>query len=163
MVVVIMLIAVPALAAFMWLGIMSSTTETVHEEITLNIGIPSVVQRTISDEAYWDASLNINKLTPKDETVPWSDIRVVVKSALGSVLNAMTRPNADDPFEYDDGSDGSVDVQFWYDTTIPGNDFVMAGDTILITGMTDDYEGATIEIFYLGEQIGDTTLQTNFP
>lgn len=161
--VLVVVIVVPAVVALMWLGITEVVTEPEHENVVLNFESPVVTRRQIADESYWEASFQIHMLTPRDETVDWSDVRIVIKSNDGRVLNTLTRPLPDDPDAYDDGTDGSVDIQFWYDTSIPDSMVLGAGDTIRVTGMTVAYEGGTFEVWYQGRQIGDSLFPTDFP
>lgn len=161
--VVVVLIAIPAVIALMWLGISGVVTEQEPHNLVLNLGSPTVTQRQIADEAYWDADYTIFRMTPRGELVEWSDVRIVIKANDGHLLDAETGPLPDDPDAYDDGADGSVNVQFWYETTIIDNHLMMEGDTLRITGMTYEYEGAYVEVFYRGHQIGDSVLPTDFP
>jgi hypothetical protein len=159
-IVVIVLIAIPLVIAIMWLGILTSVIEEETEKVTINMASPDVTQRTITDQVYWDAELVINKITPDLVLVSYTDVRVIVKSADGSVLITATEPLPDDSSDYDDGSDGTVDVQVWYDsfTTI-----MVEGDSFKLTGMTDAYEGATVQIMHNDRLIGSTILPTDFP
>ena len=132
-----------------------------YELTTVNIASPSVNGRDVGGTFHWDAILNINKITPKDERIGWNQLRIVVKSADGSVLNPHT-PLDQDLGIYDDDLDGSVDVEFWFIETT-GDGFMSAGDAIKITGMTRAYEGATIELTVQGERVGSIVLPTVFP
>jgi hypothetical protein len=91
----------------------------------------------------------------------YTDIRVIVKASDGSVLIPATKPLANNPSNYDDGSDGSVDVQVWY-VSITFGSIMFAGDSFILTGMTDAYEGAMVQIMHKDRQIGSTTLPTDF-
>ena len=146
----------------MWLGLLTSVIEEETDKITINMASPVVTQRTITDQIYWDADIEINKITPDLALASYTDIRVIVKASDGSVLIPSTKPLADDPSEYDDGSDGTVDVQVWYDNIISGT-IMFEGDSFILTGITDAYEGATVQIRHKDRQIGSTTLPTNFP
>jgi hypothetical protein len=162
-VVVIVLIAIPLVLAIMWLGILTDVIEEETEKVTIQMASPSLTQRMITDQVHWDADLEINKVTPDLALVTYSDIRVIVKDSSGSVLIPSTKPLADDPDDYDDGSDGTVDVQVWYDS-ITSTTIMFEGDSFYLTGLTDtDYEGALVEIWHNDRRIGSTTLPTNFP
>jgi hypothetical protein len=159
-VVVIVLIAIPIVLAIMWLGILTDVIEEETEKVTINLASPVVTTRPIMDVTYWDADLNINKVTPDLALVSYEDIRIIVKASDGSVLIPATEPLPDDSSDYDDGSDGTVDVEVWYESyTI----IMVAGDSFILTGMTDAYEGATVQIMHKDRLIGSTTLPTNFP
>ncbi len=159
----IVLVAIPLILAIMWLGILVDVIEEETENVTLNLASPVVTQRTIADQTYWDAEIEINKVTPNLALITFSEVRVIVKSSDGSVLIPSTEPLFDEPSDYDDGLDGTVDVQVWYKATVPGS-IVIAGDSFLLTGMTDtDYQGALVQITRDGKIIGSTTLPTDFP
>ena len=128
----------------------------------MNLASPVVNTRDIGEEVYYDAVLNVNRVTPRDSDVPFIEIGIVVRAADGSVLIPMTWPEPHDVDRYDDGSDGRVDVEAWYVSVASRND-LMPGDAFLLTGMTTAYEGATVMILMEGEQIGSIVLPTNFP
>jgi hypothetical protein len=161
-IIVVLVLVVPAILAIAWMMIAGMVVDEDPGMTTITIASPMVDSRTIGEETYWDVTLNINKITPRDENVPWEDVRVIVKSAAGSVLLTATRPSWDDPAEYDDGSDGSVDVEVWY-VCVDSGPNMRPGDALKVTGMTLEYEGAYIEISRGGERIGAMTLPTNFP
>lgn len=159
-IVVIVLIAIPVILAIMWLGILTDVIEEETEKVTINLASPGMSQRTIIDQTYWDADMNINTVKPDLALVSYEDIRVIIKASDGSVLIPATEPLPDDPSDYDDGSDGTVDVEVWYDSyTI----IMVEGDSFILTGMTDAYEGALVQIMHKDRLIGSTTLPTNFP
>jgi hypothetical protein len=143
-------------------------TDTDEQKTTVNIASPNVQSTTndgaddiagnADDETIFDAVLNINKITPKDDKVNWADVRIIVKSSTGSVLDAETTPLPD--AAYDRTTDPQPQ-EFWYIET--GGDLKMsAGDAIKITGMDATYEGATVILKKAGEQIGSITLPTDF-
>ena len=160
--VVILLIAIPAILAMMWLGAFVDVIEEETEKVTIQMASPDVTERMIADQTYWDAEIEINKVTPNLALITFSEVKVIVKSSDGSVLISSTEPLYDDPSDYDDGLDGTVDVQVWYKATIPGS-IVVAGDSFKLTGMADtDYEGALVQITRDGKIIGSVTLPTDF-
>ncbi len=155
---ILMVAITVVLAAVLWLMVSGMIQDPEDEKLTLQLSSPKVTQYT-RGVTTWDAVLNINKLTPKDEKVKWSEVRIAIKSSDGSILNQAAEPDPDDPPNYD--ITGSI--EFWYvDITL--NDVkVSAGDSIKITGMDVGYEGATLQILKAGKIIGDTTLPTDFP
>jgi hypothetical protein len=161
-IVVALVILVPAILAVAWMMLAGIPVDVDTDKTTVIIASPSVESRTIGEEVHWDVTLNIVKITPRDEAIAWGDVRIIVKSSAGSVLLPATRPSWDDPAEYDDGSDGTVDVEAWYVCTDSGPN-MRAGDAIKLTGMTLDYEGGNIEITQRGERIGSMFLPTDFP
>jgi hypothetical protein len=160
--VVAMFIAIPALLTVTWFALSGGFEDGAAVEMTtVNLATPLIEARTIGEEFYYDAKLNINKITPRDEDVPWEGVSVTVKSSAGSVLLTDTRPSWNDPTEYDDASDGSVDVQVWYLCTDAGPN-MREGDALKLTGMTLDYEGGHIEVSLRGERIASGVLPTDF-
>jgi hypothetical protein len=159
--VVVLVVVVPVVLGLVWLAISGMIVEPDPGMITVNFQSPSVTQRTIGEEVHYDATLNVNKITPKDERVRYTELRVIMKSASGSVLMTATQPRPHDPTRYDDGSLGLVGVQVWYVSVSGGTD-LSAGDALVFSGMTTDYEGATIELTRAGERIGSITLPTDF-
>jgi flagellin-like protein len=155
---ILMVAITVVLAAVLWLMVSGMIQGPEDEKLTAQLSSPEVTQYDRSG-ACWDAVLNINKLTPKDEKVQWTEIRVVVKADDGSVLNAATAPLADV------GSAAYADpasTEFWF-VEIGGDVKVGAGDAIKVSGMDATYEGATIQLLKAGKIIGSTKLPTDFP
>lgn len=163
MLVVVLVIAVPFVAAIGWLAISGAVTSTEEQRLTVNLATPSVTHRLISDQHHWDTVLNINKATPRDEDVIWAEISIVVHHNDGSILLPSTQVSPDIGGVYDDGSDGSVDVEVWFVEITTGDNRLSAGDAIKITGMTADFEGGFIQILRSGRISGDSFLPTDFP
>ena len=164
---ILMVAITVVLAAVLWLMVSGMIQDPEDEKLTIQLSSPSVSQYD-RNGACWDAVLNINKLTPKDEKVKWTEVRIAIKGSGGSILNQATAPLADGSVvPYPDISapyDPAVDVDFWFVDITAGDVKVGAGDSIKITGMNDAlYEGATIQILKAGKIIGDSTLPTDFP
>ena len=158
---VVVVVAVIFIAFFMWLYVISEDHD--HPEyLTANIETPDVQSREVGEELRWDVTLTIVWITPPGEIVPFEQVRVVIKSSEGVLLNEAT-PVERDVGVYDDGSDGTIDVEFWYVDNDAGNTHLSAGDTIRITGMTTAYEGAQVELVEHGERFGSILLPTDFP
>ena len=162
-VVVVLVISVPIVGAMGWLFISGAVTSTNEQELTVQLSSPSVTQRWISDQPYWDTVLNINMYTPRDEDVLWTQISVAIHHNDGGILLRSTPVSHDIGGVYDDDFDGSVDVEVWFIEITTGDNRLSAGDAIKVTGMTTDFEGGFIQIFRSGRIIGDTMLPTDFP
>jgi hypothetical protein len=160
-VIVVAVVLAVVLVAIFWMGVLSVIDDLPDDRVTLNLASPSVQSREISNVTHWDAVININKMTPNDANVMWISLVVVIKSADGSVLLTQTVPLPDGG-SYDDASNGWVDVEIWYVDT-DSDMFVDAGDAMKITGMDDTYEGALVDLTYLGNRAGSVTLPTDFP
>ena len=164
---ILMVAITVVLAAVLWLMVSGMISTSDEDKITVNLASPNVQKfdtRTAAALDYrWDATLNVNKITPKDQKVLWSEVKVIIKASSGSILNAATGPLTDLGAVYDtDAADGTVTVEFWFVET-GGNLQMNAGDAIKVTGMADTYEGATLELTKAGERIGSATMPTNFP
>ena len=152
---ILMVAITVVLAAVLWLMVSGMISTSEEDKITVNFASPTVQQKTRVITC-WDATININKITPKEEKVLWTEVRILVKASGGSVLNTTTALVSDaTPYHNY--------TEFWYVETTAGDDQMSAGDAIKVTGMSDLYEGATVEITKAGERIGSTTLPTNFP
>lgn len=160
--IVVLVIAIPAIFAILWLGISGIIVEPDDQMVTVNLATPKLDQRIIGEEVHWDAELDVNKITPRHSVVAYEDVRVYIKSADGTVLLTSTRPLPDSPGDYDDGSSGSVKVQVWYQSIIDTG-FMTETDTIILTGLTTEYEGAHVEMTLDGVRIASTVLPTDFP
>lgn len=165
---ILMVAITVVLAAVLWLMVSGMITDTDEQKTTVNIASPNIQSAVndgpdntagnADDETIYDAVLNINKITPKDDKVNWLDLRIIIKGAGGSVLNSESVPVADAAY---DRSTDPQPIEFWYVET--GGDLKMsAGDAIKITGMSSVYEGATVIFKKSGEQIGSITLATDF-
>jgi flagellin-like protein len=153
---ILMVAITVVLAAVLWLMVSGMLTTGDDEKITVNLSSPSV-QSFTRGSACWDATMNVNKMTPKDEKVSWTEVKIIVKSAAGSVLQASTVLGADT------GVYALVATpEFWY-VEATGDAKMGAGDGIKITGMPQTWEGATVELTKAGERIASATLPTNFP
>jgi flagellin-like protein len=164
---ILMVAITVVLAAVLWLMVSGMISTSDEDKITVNLASPSVQKydRGVTVVNYvWDATLNINKMTPKDEKVLWSEVKIIIKSAAGSILNQAASPGDDATATYDtDDVPANIAVEFWYVETTSGDTRMSAGDAIKVTGMTAAYEGASLELTKAGERIGSATMPTNFP
>lgn len=136
--------------------------ESDDEKLTVQIGSPEISTRLSGDEVIWDATLPILKVTPKDEKAHWANVKVVVKSADGSVLHELSQLQPY-PTAITDSGVGDAGVQFWFKEGT-GDGIVSAGDKILVTSMNAvQYEGALLQLVTGGHLIGDAKLPTDFP
>lgn len=153
---ILMVAITVVLAAVLWLMVSGMLTSGDDEKITVNLSSPSVSSFTRT-AACWDATMNINKITPKDEKVSWTEVKIIVKSAAGSVLQASTTLGNDIGAYADPAT-----PEFWY-VEATADTKMSAGDGIKVTGMPQTWEGAVVELTKGGERIASATLPTNFP
>lgn len=161
-VVVVGIIVAVALIYVVFLGVVEEVTTPENEKVTVNLASPIMQQRDIDSTTYWDAALNVNKVTPRNVELQWSDVRLIARSSMGSVLIPPLPLDEDGTMAYDDASDGIVVVEVWF-VDVDGDGLFEAGDTIKLTGMTTEYEGALVELHRSGELIASGTLPTDFP
>jgi flagellin-like protein len=156
---ILMVAITVVLAAVLWLMVSGMLTSSDETKITVNLQSPTVnaVTRTV---VFYDATMSINKITPKEEKVLWTEVRMVITSSSGSVLLNATGLSADDPPNY--GAVTPAVIKAWFVETTTGDTKMSAGDSIKITGMTTDYEGAKVQLTKAGERIAEATLPTNF-
>jgi flagellin-like protein len=165
---ILMVAITVVLAAVLWLMVSGMITDTDEQKTTVNMASPDVQSATndgvdnipgnADDETIFDAVLDINKITPKDDKVNWADVRIIIKASGGSVLISESVLLAD--AAYDRTTDPQP-IEFWYVET--GGDVKMsAGDSIKITGMDTTYEGAQVILKKSGDQISSITLPTDF-
>lgn len=112
---------------------------------TINFAIPEMTNRTIIDEVRWDASMEVLKVTPRDELHPWTHIHITIKGSDGNILNRDLAINPYDASRLDDGLDGTVEVQAWYIDESENPNKLEPMDQVILTGLTKDYEESIVE------------------
>ncbi len=124
---------------------------------TILMSIPSLTPRNDGTGEVHDATFTVTKVTPRDADLKWSDIKVLIKAADGSVLLPRTAVREDT------GTYGST-VEVWYSDTTGKRSQVDAGDSILITGMkASEYQGGWVYLYHKEYRTSDSTLPTDFP
>jgi hypothetical protein len=123
--------------------------------VVINLSFPSVESGDPGTGLVYNATMEINKITPKDAVTKWTSLTVVIKDSMGSVLVQET------PLSKDNGIYGST-VELWYVEEVGDETTADAGDKIMVTGMADTYEGAMLEILDRGERASSITFPTDF-
>jgi hypothetical protein len=157
---IVIIAAVTVIASLVLLGITSSFEEPPSTRVTVNMASPSMEQSERDGTPVWDATLNINRITPRDVTVDWTSVRVRIVSASGATLLPQTMLTMDSG-AYDETA--PIMVEVWYDETLAGNTAMSPGDFFKVTGISSAYEGANVLLYSHDELIGSATLPTNFP
>jgi hypothetical protein len=122
---------------------------------TVKFADPQLESRIVGDDEHWDVVAPIKKLTPKGREVLWSEVKVIIYGINGSYYHEELGPEADDPSEYDDGADGTVDIEVWYVNGVGDPLHLEAGDGIKITGLTSEFIGASVNLQVKGRSIGN--------
>ena len=156
---ILMVAITVVLAAVLWLMVSGMISTGNESKTTVNIASP-VVQQVMRPGIGWDVTMNINKITPSDVKVLWTELKLTIKSASGSILQVQISPVADiAPAVYPNV--GTLGIYFVEVTA--GDTKLGAGDALKVTGMTNAFEGAHIELSKGGQLIGSSDLPTNFP
>ncbi len=161
-IVVVVVVLVAVMFAIIWMGILGAIDDLPDERLTLNLAPPDVTQREITNVTIWDATVEVNLVTPRNTMALWAGVVIVVMSRDGMILLTRTPLLPDNPSDYDDATNGWVDVEGWYIDTSTDL-FIDEGDAIKVTGMDDRYESSTLEIIFMGDVIGTIRLPTDFP
>ena len=132
------------------------------ESITILLSSPMVSRYEINGSYDFHVVLNINKITPKTAVAYWTDIQIRILNATGEVLVPLSSV-LPDLGEYDENETDGFDIGLWYVEVTTGDDKAGAGDAFKITGLTEAYKQAKVEIYHKGTLISYTTLPTNFP
>jgi flagellin-like protein len=86
---------------------------------------------TQTDATHWDTYFTVSAIESDDE-FPWTTVSFVVQGSTGSLVTDAT-------ITYGDSNlDGELSE----------------GDSIILTGMTADYSGATLKVLHRGSMIG---------
>lgn len=128
---------------------------------TMNLASPNIRSVDINSTTFYEAILNINKITPIDAKLHWASFTMRILSEEGSTLVPVTSLMPHTGITDTDDSDG-IDIELWYVETATGDTKASAGDAFWISGLTNDFEGAIVQVMYQGEVIGRTTLPSDF-
>jgi hypothetical protein len=121
---------------------------------SINFASPEMTRRTIDDEVRWDASMEIHKVSPKDEIHPWTNIHIAIKGSNGTRLVEKMVINPYDVSDFDDGSDGNIDIQAWYIDESEHPNKLEPYDRVIITGLTRDFEESWVEFHIQYNHVG---------
>ena len=110
-------------------------------------GIPDIDNRMINGDDYWDVSFEIIDHEERDRA-EWTDIEIIVYNQSGRELLRTRVIKENNPVMYDNGTNGTVNVEVWH-VDISQKRFLNTGDTLIFTGLTDEYQGAYFWIQYI--------------
>jgi hypothetical protein len=132
------------------------------EPTEMVIASPSVNYYEFSNHTEYRIILIINKITPADVILYWTNITLEVENSTGAVLIAESHVQQDPGIYDEDPSDG-IDIGLWYVEVTTGGYTASAGDALKLTGISKDAEGGSVNIYSDGVLIGAVRLPTNFP
>jgi FlaG/FlaF family flagellin (archaellin) len=107
-----------------------------EEEPPLNLIILDQGGVLKTDATHWDTYFTIAAVE-SNERFKWDDVSMVILADHGSLLTDATM------------SYGDVD----------GDGVLEPGDSVIVTGMTDEYTGGTLEVLHRGSMIGKSPIQ----
>ena len=129
--------------------------------INVRLSSPSMTRDDIDMDA-WEATINVNLITPRDRDLRCLDVRVAIKSSEGLLMEELVEPL---PEDLTGNSQNNDIVQIWISDN-NNNNRLDPGDVIRISGLTTDHEGATVQILNLtegsGKLVADLTLPSEF-
>jgi len=160
---IVLLVVVVVIGAVVFFMFIASVEDNLDDgSKTVRFSSPNVQPRQINGTTYWDATIPVSSVDPSDAAIEFTDLRAILRDQDGALLSSV-RLVYDMPSLYDDGSDGTVSVEAWF--LDENSDLqISAGDSVKLTGMTSDYERATLELQWnTSDIIGTVTLPTNFP
>ena len=103
---------------------------------------PAISLATFPSTVTWTYDLRVDAVGPNSTELPWYTLQLGIQDSDGNVLLGP-RPLLEDPVTpgYDDDSDGTVDVEFWYIEVVsedwPTRPHTMdEGDGLRITGLS---------------------------
>ena len=154
-----MIVAIFAIGLVIYVIFLTATLEPDDEPSkTLILGYPEVDVRTVDTINYSDITVRLEKVTPNDSVIKWSELRLNIKSANGQMILPDLRANPDDPFSYYNGTNTAYSIEVWYIDSTSSSDRMNVGDSIKVTGLTGTYEFGTIDIIIAGEKSGSFTI-----
>lgn len=92
---ILMVAITVVLAAVLWLMVSGMIGGQEEQKITVNLGSPSTPEKFTRTTACWDTSMNINRITPKDQKVLWTELKILIKGSTGSLLLSAISPLVD--------------------------------------------------------------------
>jgi hypothetical protein len=122
---------------------------------TILLAQPFMEARSEVGGNVWDATLDLNKITPPTEELRWTSLNILIKDPAGSVLLQET------PLSKDSGLYGSA-VEVWYVDEAGGRQTADTGDAFKITSMDQTYQGGVVQVMYRGKQAASVSLPIVF-
>lgn len=122
----------------------------------------SAHEREIDGDIYWDVGFKIIDDTSPD-IASYHEVLVVIENENGKEMFRQKPLKRDDPTQYDDASDGTVDIEVWLSPSPDDNINMNIGDWIIVTGLTKQYQGATIYFYNVDDEFGESIGRIDFP
>lgn len=137
--------------------------DSLYVDTRLEFSSPELTNRTVDEQVLWTVTVVTLKVTPEDEPVPISELRVKVLGPDGTVLQKQIRVRPFDVSKLYDGSDGSRTVQAWYVNEDGDKDNIGDPDLIRVSGLSDAFERGVVRLMIDGRTIGTVELPASFP
>lgn len=136
--------------------------ETVTEEdVAVELRAVQVREARLGDETLWNVTVLVEGVEPDGFPVPWDEVQVVLRSADQVVLHAM-----DVVHDLRD-SKGALDAHgvvpaAWYSHEDGEDPVVSPEDSLVLSGLSREYEGGRLELLWRGHLVGVAVLPTTF-
>ena len=113
---------------------------------------PVLSYREVEDINHTDVSVEVRKLTPKDDRYEWSELRISITSENGTIIFKNVKPTPNDPSRYSTGAHPQIEV--WYIDSFMEAGNIDPGDLIKVTGISEDLQFAIVKLKLNGRQVG---------
>lgn len=130
-----------------------------HHPVLFNLRIEKIESRNISDSTVvWDAYISIDEIIYPDNEYPWDTITIKI----WQTRNQYEVHSGVHPEKFPYGEDLGDDYHVWYEELTGHPDNMDEIDMIVITGMTEEYEGYFVKIYYRRNIAGSIQLDSDF-
>ncbi|MCK5414689.1 MAG: hypothetical protein KAJ35_04845 [Thermoplasmata archaeon] len=129
-----------------------SSYESPEPKKIITLSFPEVSHREVEGINHTDVSAEVQKLTPKDGRYVWSELRISITSEDGTVIIKNVKPIPDDPSRYSTGTQPQIEV--WYVDSFAETGEIDPGDSIKVTGISEDLQLAIVKLRLDGRQAG---------
>ncbi len=128
-------------------------------KITVQVSSASMTRDEKNQMQTWQATINVNKITPRDGKIRYSMIRVTIKSSEGTPMVELAAPLPENPTG---NSQNDGFVQIWFSDN-NHNGRIDPGGLLRISGITTDHEGAFVQIIDQTEGYGRVVADLRLP
>ena len=125
-------------------------------DISFTMMIEKIESRDQEEVTVWDTFIMIDDIDPYDMDYNWSVITISIR--IGDYLDI---PGAS-PHKYENAPSRFGTVSVWYDDFSGNPASADPTDIVVITSLTEEYEGALIIINYKGDSSGSIYLPDDF-
>ena len=128
-----------------------------EEQPCASLAMPWIERWDEDNVTVWNVRVDVNRISPEDAEIPWSDLRLGVYDKSGTLILPPQ------PLREWTDSESSTSPVVWFVETTSYDTNMHPGDGIKLTGIDRTYEGATIELRINGEKCASVPLPKEFP